>query len=92
MLRRLFPSAPTAVARPMAHRAIAKRDVEHMRFAGDGSWVMPKANPGIRVEPAFVTDAEAAAIAAEVEAAADAHGYPCTRPAIELGILAARWR
>ena len=75
MLKRLFPSLSRS-ARPSAHRAIAKGDVEHMRWAGDGGWVMPKDNPGVRVEPNFVTEAEAAAIAAEVEAAAERYGYP----------------
>ena len=52
-----------------------KRDVEHMRWTGDGSWVMPQDNPGVRVEPEFVSEAEGAAIAAELEAAIAAHGY-----------------
>lgn len=47
-----------------------------MRWAGDGGWVMPKDNPGVRVEPAFVTEAEAAAIALELDAAANTYGYP----------------
>ena len=81
MLRRLFPSladAATAPLRrgPLAHRPIAKRDVEHLRWAGQGGWVMPGDNPGIRVEPAFVSEAEGSQIAAELDAAASAYGYP----------------
>ena len=37
---------------------------------------MPRDNPGIRVEPDFVGDDEAAAIAAELTAAAQEFGYP----------------
>ena len=81
MLRRLFPSladAATAPLRrgPLAHRPIAKRDVEHLRWAGQGGWVMPGDNPGIRVEPAFISEAEGSQIAAELDAAASAYGYP----------------
>ena len=81
MLRRLFPSladAATAPLRrgPLAHRPIAKRDVEHLRWAGQGGWVMPGDNPGIRIEPAFVSEAEGSQIAAELDAAASAYGYP----------------
>ena len=71
MLRRLIPGfASSAPLRPTAHRRIAKRDVEHMRWAGDGGWVMPMDNPGVRVEPEFVTAEEAYAISAELDQAA----------------------
>ena len=78
MLRRLLPSLldSSPPLRPLAHRAIAKRDVEHSRWAVDGKFVMPKDNIGVRVEPDFVTEAEAAAIGAEILAAGDAYGYP----------------
>lgn len=78
MLQRLFPSLLEASPplRAVAHRAFAKRDVEHMRWAGNGGWVMPKENPGVRVEPAFVSEAEAAAISSELEEATATYGYP----------------
>ena len=74
MLRRLWPAAPPL--RPRAHRSILKRDVERMRWAGTGDFVMPRDNPGVRVEPDFVTEVEGEAIAAELEAVAKAYGYP----------------
>ena len=74
MLRRLWPAAPTL--RPLAHRPILKRDVERMRWAGTGGFVMPPDNPGVRLETDFVTEAEGEAIAAELEAVAEAYGYP----------------
>ena len=74
MLRRLWPAA--APLRPRAHRSILKRDVERMRWAGTGDFVMPRDNPGVRVEPDFVTEVEGEAIAAELEAVAKAYGYP----------------
>ena len=78
MLRRLFPSLLEASPplRAAAHRQLAKRDVEHLRWAGDGGFVMRKDNPGVRIEPAFVSEAEASAIAAEIEAASATFGYP----------------
>jgi len=78
MLRRLFPSLLEASPplRARAHRPIAKRDIEHMRWAGDGGFVMPRDNPGVRVEPGFVTEEEGAEIAAELTAAAETYGYP----------------
>ena len=78
MLKRFLPSllGSSTPVRPVAHRKLVKHDVEHMRWAGDGKLVMPSDNPGIRVEPSFVTDVEGAAIAAEITAAADAYGYP----------------
>ena len=74
MLRRLWPAAPPL--RPLAHRPILKRDVERMRWAGTGGFVMPPDNPGVRLETDFVTEVEGAAIAAELEAVAEAYGYP----------------
>ena len=47
-----------------------------MRWCLDGAFVMPKDNPGVRVEPDFVTEEQAAAIAAELRAAAEDYGYP----------------
>ena len=63
MLRRLFPSlagAASAAPRALAHRPILKRDAERMRWAGDGGFVLPRDNPGVRVEAGFVSEAEAA--------------------------------
>ena len=67
-------AAPRAL--PKAHRPFLKRDVERMRWCLDGAFVMPKDNPGVRVEPDFVTEEQAAAIAAELRAAAEDYGYP----------------
>ena len=47
-----------------------------MRWVNDGGWVMPKDNPGIRIEPNFVSEAEAAALGSELLDAASAFGYP----------------
>ena len=74
MLRRLWPAAPPL--RPLTHRPILKRDVERMRWAGTGGFVMPPDNPGVRLETDFVTEVEGEAIAAELEAVAEAYGYP----------------
>ena len=79
MLRRLFPSlagAATAAPRALAHRPILKRDAERMRWAGDGGFVLPRDNPGVRVEAGFVSEAEGAELAAELGAAASEYGYP----------------
>ena len=56
MLRRFWPEAPPL--RPLAHRPILKRDVERMRWAGTGGWVMLSDNPGVRVETDFVSEVE----------------------------------
>ena len=79
MLRRLFPSlagAASAAPKPLAHRPILKRDAERMRWAGDGGFVLPRENPGIRVEAGFVSETEGAELAAELDAAATEYGYP----------------
>ena len=79
MLSRILSSvinngaAPRAM--PKAHRPILKRDVERMRWCIDGSFVMPKDNPGVRVEPDFVTEDEAAGIAEDLRNAAIEYGY-----------------
>ena len=73
MLRRLFPSlagAASAAPRPLAHRPILKRDAERMRWAGDGGFVLPRENPGVRVEAGFVSETEGAELAAELDVAA----------------------
>ena len=75
MLSRLLGRVQSAAPPPTAHRPILKRDVERMRWCVDGSFVMPKDNPGVRLEPEFVTTDEAAAVAAELRAAADSYGY-----------------
>jgi hypothetical protein len=74
MLMRLFKGFQPA-ARRVGHRPIGRLDAERLRWTGDGSFVMPRANPGIRVEPEFVSEAEVAALAREVEAKALRHGY-----------------
>ena len=74
MLSRLFGRKAPRLEQ-LAHRRILKQDVERMRWTGDGGFVMPKDNPGIRVEPNFVSAAEAKALVKEAEAAAAAHGY-----------------
>ena len=38
-----------------ARRPYARRDSERLRHTLDGSFVMPRANPGVRIEPDFVT-------------------------------------
>ena len=78
MLRRLFPALVEASPplRRLGHRPIQKHDVEHMRWAADGGWVMPKDNPGVRLEPSFVSEAEGAAIGAELVEAVETYGYP----------------
>ena len=69
MLSRLFGRKAPRLEQ-LAHRRILKQDVERMRWTGDGGFVMPKDNPGIRVEPNFVSAAEAKALVKEAEAAA----------------------
>ena len=80
MLRRLFPSlagaASASAPKPLAHRPILKRDAERMRWTRDGGFVLPRDNPGIRVEAGFVSEAEGAELAAELDAAATEYGYP----------------
>jgi len=61
--------------RGLATRAFARRDVERLRRVSDGSFVRPSANPGVRVEPAFVTEEEAEVLVAEARGAASAYGY-----------------
>ena len=76
MLARLL--GVSGAARPVlaaAHRPILKRDVERMRWCVDGKFVMPDQNPGLRVEPDFVSAEEAIAIAAELRAASESYGY-----------------
>jgi hypothetical protein len=79
-LRRWLPwlgSPEDTVARVLSqHRQIMKRDVEHMRWTRDGGWVMPEDNPGLRVEPSFVSKTEAKDIALALREACAAFGYP----------------
>ena len=73
MLQRLFGRPSVAAAR--RHRPFAKRDSERLRITGDGAFVLPRANPGIRVEPGFCSVEEGDAIAVDVLEAAAAFGY-----------------
>jgi hypothetical protein len=70
MLSRLF-----GAAKRVGHRPIAKADVERMRWTEGGAFVMPRQNPGIRVEPDFVTAEEEASLVCEMESASASHGY-----------------
>lgn len=74
MLSRLFGLGQAAQKR-FGHRPIAKADVERMRWTDGGAFVMPRQNPGIRVEPEFVTTEEEASLVSEMEAASASHGY-----------------
>lgn len=50
-------SAPAAaLERVGGHRPYLRRDSELCRWTRDGSFLMPKQNPGIRLEPDFVPD------------------------------------
>ena len=58
-----------------ARRQLARRDSERLRHVSDGGFVMPANNPGIRVDPDFVTPEEAAVLTATCEEAAALYGY-----------------
>lgn len=79
MLRRLLPFLAEGAPKPrpplLQHRPFIKRDAERMRFTADGAFVLPKDNPGIRVEPDFVTEAEAIALTEELRQCIDDFGY-----------------
>ena len=75
ILSSVINSGASPRALPQAHRPILKRDVERMRWCVDGSFVLPKQNPGVRVEPDFVTEEEAAGIAHDLRSAAELYGY-----------------
>ena len=54
---------------------MAETDAQHLRRTGDGAFVRSESNPGIRVEPDFVSEAEAELLASEIAATADTYGY-----------------
>lgn len=64
---------PAVIVRGL--RAFARRDAERLRHVGVGTFVLPAFNPGVRIEPAFVSDEEAAALVAEAREAARLYGY-----------------
>lgn len=77
MLRRLLPSLLSdASTKPPFHRPMGRADAERLRWTVNGKFVPSRLNPGIRVEPDFVTEAEAAALVSELEEAASTFGYP----------------
>ena len=60
LLSRLFgprgASAAPVLERVGGHRPFLKRDSQLCRYIGDGGFVLPEDNPGIRLEPDFVPD------------------------------------
>ena len=77
MWRRLLGLAhETPVAAKLStHRPFLKRDTERLRWTGNGSFVLPVDNPGIRVEPNFISVEEEARIVHEAEQVIKHHGY-----------------
>jgi hypothetical protein len=65
----------TAAVHARGLRAFARRDAERLRHVGVGNFVLPAANPGVRIEPAFVTEEEASALVAAAREAARAYGF-----------------
>mmetsp|Transcript_33918 Transcript_33918/g.106468 ORF Transcript_33918/g.106468 Transcript_33918/m.106468 type:complete len:314 (-) Transcript_33918:149-1090(-) len=74
-MRLLSPSLLLRASRGLATRACSRRDAQYLRRVSDGGFVLPAANPGVRLEPGFVDEAEEAALAAEARAAALSFGY-----------------
>eukprot|EP00965_Chrysotila_dentata_P075194 2484226-Pleurochrysis_carterae.AAC.1 len=60
----------------LPHRPFLRKDAERLRRVKDGSFVLSKDNPGVRIEPAFVDEAFAAALVAEARDACKQYGYP----------------
>ena len=56
-------------------RAFARRDSERLRHTADGSFVLPAANPGVRIEPDFVAEEEQAQLVAACQEYAARYGY-----------------
>jgi hypothetical protein len=79
MLSRIFgrssPAASAAAAAAAVHRPFLRRDAERLRWTGDGSFVLPADNPGIRVEPNFVSEEEERGIVREAAEMAQRYGY-----------------
>ena len=67
-LRRLLSSGSQ-------HRKYMRRDAERLRFVSDGGFVGSNDNPGIRIEPSFVSELQAAALVADSREASEAYGY-----------------
>ena len=74
-MRLLSPSLLLRASRGLATRACSRRDAQYLRRVSDGGFVLPAANPGVRLEPGFVDEAEEEALAAEARAAALSFGY-----------------
>ena len=71
----LSPSLLLRASRGLATRARSRRDAQYLRRASDGGFVLPAANPGVRLEAGFVDEAAEAALAAQARAAALSFGY-----------------
>ena len=74
-MRLLSPSLLLRASRGLATRACSRRDAQYLRHVSDGGFVLPAANPGVRLEPGFVDEVEEEALAAEARAAALSFGY-----------------
>lgn len=57
------------------HRPFLRRDAERLRCVGNGAFVLGSTNPGIRIEPDFISEAEAEALLDAVSGAASRYGY-----------------
>ena len=75
MLRRLFGPRSKEVVSALRHRPVRKHDCERLRWTDDGSFVLPRYNPGLRVEPDFVSVEESELLAGEIRDAAREYGY-----------------
>ncbi|KAL1519539.1 hypothetical protein AB1Y20_023054 [Prymnesium parvum] len=59
----------------VGRRKFARRDSERLRHTSNGAFVLPADNPGIRVEPNFVTEDEEAVLTQVCEESAALYGY-----------------
>ena len=60
--------------RTVSHRPYLRRDAERLRCVRDGAFVRAATNPGVRLEPEFVSDEHAAALVTEARHAAEEYG------------------